>query len=148
MEPASWGIARQSGRVILIVLDGVAPRVAYDSTVMPFLVELSRRGIRGVSRAPEETNTPAGVRALATGANTNPTDMLDMFSVSEFKGWTVFDDIVKRILAGEAPPNLLELLRKYFSLTPETWGKDLQRGGYAWIQRAGLGGDLGRETTT
>ncbi len=35
-------------------------------------------------------------------------------------------DVVKRILAGEMPANLLELLR-CFGLTQETWGKDLER---------------------
>jgi toluene monooxygenase system protein A len=36
-------------------------------------------------------------------------------------------DVVKRILAGSAPPNLLELVRNYFGLTPEVWGKDARR---------------------
>jgi toluene monooxygenase system protein A len=44
-------------------------------------------------------------------------------------------DVVKRILAGEAPANLLELVRTYFSLTPETWGKDVHGGRYAWLDR-------------
>lgn len=43
------------------------------------------------------------------------------------------DDVVKRILAGEAPANLLELLRKYFGLTSATQGKDVERGGYRWL---------------
>jgi toluene monooxygenase system protein A len=41
-------------------------------------------------------------------------------------------DVVKRILAGEAPANLLELL-KYFGLTQESWGKDAALGGYRWL---------------
>ena len=45
-------------------------------------------------------------------------------------------DVVKRILAGEAPANLLELLRQYFLLTPETWGKDASGGNYPWLDRA------------
>jgi toluene monooxygenase system protein A len=45
-------------------------------------------------------------------------------------------DLVKRILAGEAPGNLLELLRTYFLLTPETWGKDAYSGVYPWLERA------------
>jgi toluene monooxygenase system protein A len=45
-------------------------------------------------------------------------------------------DVVKRILAGEAPANLLELLKQYFLLTPETWGKDVSGGKYAWLNRA------------
>jgi toluene monooxygenase system protein A len=44
-------------------------------------------------------------------------------------------DIVKRILAGEAPPNMLELLRRYFSMEPETWGRDMRAGEYPWIER-------------
>jgi toluene monooxygenase system protein A len=43
-------------------------------------------------------------------------------------------DLVKRILAGEAPANVLELLRTYFLLTPESWGKDANAGGYPWLQ--------------
>ncbi len=44
-------------------------------------------------------------------------------------------DVVKRILAGEAPPNLLSLVMKYFSLTQETWGKDAHGGKYPWLKR-------------
>jgi toluene monooxygenase system protein A len=44
-------------------------------------------------------------------------------------------DLVKRILAGEAPANLLELLRLYCLLTPETWGKDVSGGNYPWLNR-------------
>jgi toluene monooxygenase system protein A len=43
-------------------------------------------------------------------------------------------DVVKRILAGDAPANLLELLRTYFGVTPETWGKDVARGRYPWME--------------
>lgn len=43
-------------------------------------------------------------------------------------------DIVKRILEGEAPGNLIELVRKYFSLTEDMWGKDVTGGRYPWLQ--------------
>ncbi len=43
-------------------------------------------------------------------------------------------DIVKRILAGEAPANLIDLVTRYFSLTPEMWGKDVAGGAYAWLR--------------
>jgi toluene monooxygenase system protein A len=39
--------------------------------------------------------------------------------------------VVARILAGEAPANLLELLR-WFGLNAEVWGKDTLRGAYPW----------------
>jgi toluene monooxygenase system protein A len=42
-------------------------------------------------------------------------------------------DVVKRILAGEAPANLVELVRRYFQLAPDEWGKDLERGRYPWL---------------
>jgi toluene monooxygenase system protein A len=42
-------------------------------------------------------------------------------------------DLVKRILAGEAPANLPDLLTHYFYLTPETWGKDAYGGKYPWL---------------
>jgi toluene monooxygenase system protein A len=44
-------------------------------------------------------------------------------------------DIVKKILAGEAPANLLELLRLHFGLTQDEWGKDVAGGDYPWLKR-------------
>ena len=43
--------------------------------------------------------------------------------------------VVQRVLAGEAPANLVALLRQYFGLTFETWGKDAHGGVYPWITR-------------
>ncbi len=45
-------------------------------------------------------------------------------------------DVVKRVLAGEAPAGLAALRRDYFGLDPETWGKDLYRGAYPWLASA------------
>lgn len=45
-------------------------------------------------------------------------------------------DVVKRILSGEAPSNLLELVRQYFGLSPQVWGKDVCGGNYDWLRRA------------
>jgi len=42
-------------------------------------------------------------------------------------------ELVKRVLTGEAPSNLPDLLTKYFQLTPETWGKDAYSGAYDWL---------------
>jgi toluene monooxygenase system protein A len=44
-------------------------------------------------------------------------------------------DIVKRVLAGEAPANIVALLRRYFGLSFETWGKDACGGEYPWLKR-------------
>jgi toluene monooxygenase system protein A len=44
-------------------------------------------------------------------------------------------DIVKRVLAGEAPANLVALVRRYFGLTHDTWGKDAYGGKYPWLER-------------
>lgn len=44
-------------------------------------------------------------------------------------------DVVKRVLAGEAPGNLLAMLTRYFGLTEETWGRDVRGGRYPWIRR-------------
>lgn len=44
-------------------------------------------------------------------------------------------DIVKRVLAGEAPGNVLELITQYFDLTFATWGKDVHGGNYPWLER-------------
>jgi len=51
----------------------------------------------------------------------------------EPKRYAGHKDIVQRILAGEAPANLLELLRKYFLLTQDMWGKDMNGGRYPWL---------------
>jgi toluene monooxygenase system protein A len=45
-------------------------------------------------------------------------------------------DVVKRVLAGEAPPNLIAMLRRYFNLEYESWGKDAFNGNYSWINRS------------
>ena len=44
------------------------------------------------------------------------------------------EDIVKRILAGKAPGNLLALCRGYFGLSQELWGKDTEGGDYPWLR--------------
>jgi toluene monooxygenase system protein A len=44
--------------------------------------------------------------------------------------------VVDRILAGEAPANLVELVRDYFGLSESTWGKDAWRGRYPWLRRS------------
>jgi toluene monooxygenase system protein A len=44
-------------------------------------------------------------------------------------------DVVKRVLAGDAPANLVALLREYFGLDYETWGKDAYGGHYSWATR-------------
>jgi toluene monooxygenase system protein A len=43
-------------------------------------------------------------------------------------------DIVKRVLAGEAPANLVAMLR-HFGLDYQTWGKDVFGGRYPWLIR-------------
>ncbi len=48
--------------------------------------------------------------------------------------------VVERILTGEAPGNVLELLRKYFQLDSHEWGKDVERGAYNWLGHEPSGG--------
>lgn len=43
-------------------------------------------------------------------------------------------DLVKRVLSGEAPASMPELVTEYFRLTPETWGKDAYAGKYDWLE--------------
>jgi toluene monooxygenase system protein A len=45
-------------------------------------------------------------------------------------------NVVGRILSGQAPANLLELLRTYFGLNQDMWGKDAARGRYSWLEEA------------
>jgi toluene monooxygenase system protein A len=44
-------------------------------------------------------------------------------------------DLVQRVLAGEAPGNLMAMLTRYFGLSYETWGKDSYQGRYPWLSR-------------
>lgn len=44
-------------------------------------------------------------------------------------------NIVKRVLAGEAPANLMEIINRYFGLNYHTRGRDLHDGFYPWINR-------------
>jgi toluene monooxygenase system protein A len=44
-------------------------------------------------------------------------------------------DIVKRVLAGEAPANLIAMMTSYFGLEYATWGKDSFGGNYPWLER-------------
>jgi toluene monooxygenase system protein A len=47
-------------------------------------------------------------------------------------------DVVKRVLSGEAPAQLSELLTEYFRLTPDTWGRDVYHGDYDWLRKASV----------
>jgi toluene monooxygenase system protein A len=44
--------------------------------------------------------------------------------------------VVARVLAGEAPANLLAMLTRYFGLRYEDWGRDIYGGDYAWLKRS------------
>jgi hypothetical protein len=44
--------------------------------------------------------------------------------------------VVERILKGEAPANLLELLR-YFGLSEASWGRDAHAGEYDFLRPEG-----------
>jgi toluene monooxygenase system protein A len=46
-------------------------------------------------------------------------------------------DVVKRILAGEAPANMIELLLRYFDLSQDVWGRDMVAGRYPWLDPSG-----------
>jgi toluene monooxygenase system protein A len=43
-------------------------------------------------------------------------------------------NVVDRILEGEAPANLIALVRRYFGLSEAAWGRDVARGGYPWMR--------------
>jgi toluene monooxygenase system protein A len=58
----------------------------------------------------------------------------DIFE-QEPERYAAHKDIVKRVLAGEAPANLIALLRSYFGLDHATWGRDAFGGDYPWIER-------------
>jgi YHS domain-containing protein len=46
-------------------------------------------------------------------------------------------DVVKRVLTGEAPGNLVAILRNYFGLSFGDWGKDAFGGEYSFVHRKG-----------
>lgn len=56
--------------------------------------------------------------------------------LQETKRYSDHLDIVKRILAGIAPPNVIELVTKYFGLTPDSWGQDIYHGNYPWLRNS------------
>ena len=47
--------------------------------------------------------------------------------------YTNHTGLVKRVLSGEAPADFKALVTTYFSLTAETWGKDVYAGEYDWL---------------
>lgn len=55
---------------------------------------------------------------------------------SEPERYAGHNDLVKRVLLGQAPANLIGMLRNYFGLGFENWGKDVYGGLYPWISRA------------
>ncbi len=44
-------------------------------------------------------------------------------------------DVVRRVLAGQAPANLIALLQSYFGLDFHSWGKDAHKGDYPFVHR-------------
>ena len=54
---------------------------------------------------------------------------------SEPERYSSHKNLVKRVLAGEAPGNLMAMLTQYFGLTYDSWGKDSFGGVYPWLQR-------------
>lgn len=59
---------------------------------------------------------------------------------SEPDRYAAHRDVVARVLAGEAPGNLVEFLRRYSGLTFDEWGKDVRGGVYPWMERERAGG--------
>jgi len=53
----------------------------------------------------------------------------------EKEKYAAHKNVVKRVLAGEAPPNLIALVQRYFGLAHATWGKDAFGGEYPWLER-------------
>lgn len=46
--------------------------------------------------------------------------------------YAAHEDVVKRILGGKMPANLIALLKE-FGLSEDMWGKDVKRGRYGWL---------------
>jgi toluene monooxygenase system protein A len=58
----------------------------------------------------------------------------DVF-LREPERYATHKDLVKRVLSGEAPGNLMAMLVDYFGLDYESWGKDANAGEYDWLTR-------------
>jgi len=54
---------------------------------------------------------------------------------SEPERYVAHAGIVQRVLQGEAPANLLALVRQSFGLSYDSWGKDAFGGEYPWLAR-------------
>jgi toluene monooxygenase system protein A len=54
---------------------------------------------------------------------------------TEPERYAAHKNVVGRVLAGEAPANLVALLRQYFGLDYASWGKDVNGGLYPWLER-------------
>jgi toluene monooxygenase system protein A len=55
--------------------------------------------------------------------------------VAEAERYLGHDEVVKRVLAGVAPGNVMEMMTKYFGLDWDSWGKDAHQGRYPWLER-------------
>jgi toluene monooxygenase system protein A len=55
--------------------------------------------------------------------------------IQEPERYAQHKDVVKRVVAGIAPGNLVAMLQQYFGLNYSTWGKDIFAGNYEWMQR-------------
>lgn len=58
--------------------------------------------------------------------------------LAEPERYSQHKDLVKRVLAGEAPGNLMGMLVDYFGLDFDSWGKDAKHGEYTWLAREPL----------
>jgi hypothetical protein len=96
VAPYSVGAARKTDRVVLVVVDSLAVRVADDETMMPGLAALKKRGASGVLWVSRQTGTEQGILGLATGMRTSAFDFLGVFSGKRYPSWTVFDDLHER----------------------------------------------------
>lgn len=54
---------------------------------------------------------------------------------TEPKKYFLHKNLIKRVLAGVAPANLMEMITHYFGLNYHTRGKDVENGAYAWIKK-------------
>ena len=89
---------------------------------------------RAVQRHARGTTRPRCWSATGSGTSSAPQPCRWIFE-QQPERYARHKDVVKRVLAGEAPANLVELVRSYFGLDYHTWGKDAYRGEYPFIRR-------------
>jgi toluene monooxygenase system protein A len=109
---------------------GAANELAVHGTAMPTFCDLCQLPLSGGSPRKNTANVLAqdGRKFIFCS------EPCRWIFLREPERYANHKDMVKRVLSGEAPAQLPDLLTEYFRLTPDTWGKDVYHGAYDWLE--------------